>query len=146
MPRKKPTSPSAGGDVIQATIGDHASQVAVGKNNRQTQTTISAKVSEADLRQVASLFDDLKKQIEQEAPPDKKAAAIERVEELKQEVTSPKPQVVTMEYVKNWFTKNLPSLLGGVTSIMINPIVGKVIEASTGIAAEALKKQFGPKA
>ena len=146
MPRKKGTSPSAGGDVIQATIGDHVSQVAVGKNNRQTQTTVSAKISEADLRQVAGLFDGLKKQIEQQAPPEKKDAALERVDELQQEVTSPKPQVVTMEYVKNWFAKNLPSLLGGVTSIMINPIVGKVIEASTGIAAEAIKKQFGTKA
>src|SRR5512146_2932315 len=107
MARKKTAQPQAG-DIIQATIGDNASQVAVGKNIRQQQNSTSSEVTEADLQQLRTLFDDLKQQIEQQAPPDKKDAALERVEELHQEITSKKPELSTFDYVKNWFSKNLP--------------------------------------
>ena len=143
MARKKTTQPQAGGDIIQATIGDNASQVAVGKNIRQQQNSSSSEVTEADLQQLRTLFDDLKQQIEQQAPPDKKAAALERVEELHQEITSKKPELSTFDYVKNWFSKNLPGLLGGVTSLIVNPLVGKVVEAASGVAADAIRKRFG---
>ena len=145
MATKKDTRPSAGGDIIQATIGDHASQVAVGKNIRQQQNSGSAEVSQEDLKQLQGLFDDLKKQIELQAPAEKKAGAQERVEELQQEITSKKPEPATFEYVKNWFGKNLPSLLGSITSLVIHPVVGKVVEAASGLAAEAIKRQFGVK-
>lgn len=142
-PKKK--TPRAGGDVIQATIGSHASQVAVGKDIHQQQVHSAGPVTEADLKQFQALFDDLKKQIVDQAPPEKKDAALERVDELKQELASPKPQLSTLEYVRNWFGKNLPGLLGGVTSLIVNPIVGKVVEAASGLAADALRKQFGGK-
>jgi hypothetical protein len=143
MANKKETRPSAGGDIIQATIGDHASQVAVGKNIRQQQNSPAAEINEADLQQLQGLFDNLKKQIEQQAPPDKKAGALERIDELQQEITSKKPEPATFEYVKNWFGKNLPALLGGVTSLVIHPVVGKIVEAASGLAADAIKRQFG---
>ena len=143
MARKKANPPQAGGDIIQATIGDNASQVAVGKNIRQQQNSSSSEVTEADLQQLRTLFDDLKQQIEQQAPPDKKAAALERVEELHQEITSKKPELSTFDYVKNWFSKNLPGLLGGVTSLIVNPLVGKVVEAASGVAADAIRRKFG---
>jgi hypothetical protein len=145
MPARKKTPPSVGGDMIQATIGSHASQVAVGKDIHQQQVNSSGAVTEADLKQFQALFEELKQQISSQAPPDKKDAALERVDELKQELASPKPQLSTLEYVRNWFGKNLPGLLGGVTSLIINPIVGKVVEAASGLAADALRKQFGGK-
>lgn len=145
MAKKKTTQPSAGGDIIQATIGDHASQVAVGKNIHQLQKSGAGEVTEADLQQLRGLFDDLKKQIEKEAPPDKKDAALERVDELQQEVTSKQPQPSTFEYIKNWFGKNIPGLLGSVTSLVVNPLVGKVVEAASSVAADAIRKQFGAK-
>ncbi len=146
MARKKTPQPQAGGDIIQATIGDNASQVAVGKNIRQQQNSSSSEVTEADLQQLRALFDDLKQQIEQQAPPDKKDAALERVDELQQEIASKKPDLSTFDYVKHWFSKNLPGLLGGVTSLIVNPIVGKVVEAASGVAAEAIRKRFGGEA
>ncbi len=143
MARRKANPPQAGGDIIQATIGDNASQVAVGKNIHQQQNSSSTEVTQADLQQLRALFDDFKQQIEQQAPPDKKAAALERVEELHQEITSKKPELSTFDYVKNWFAKNLPGLLGGVTSLIINPLVGKVVEAASGVAADAIRRRFG---
>jgi hypothetical protein len=144
MPSKKKTNASTTrGDVINATIGDNASQVAVGKNIHQQQASGGAQISEGDLKQIQALFADFKKQIEQQAPPDKKAAALERVDELQQEITSGKPELSTIDYVKRWFGKNLPSLLGGVTSLVINPLVGKVVEAASGLAAAEIKRRFG---
>jgi hypothetical protein len=145
MAQKRESQPKAGGDIIQATVGDNASQVAVGKDIRQQQNSSASEVSEADLQQVKALFDELKKQIAQQAPADKKDAALERVDELHQEVVSKNPDPSTFTYVKNWFGKNLPALLGGVTSLVINPLVGKVVEAASTVAADAIKHQFGVK-
>jgi hypothetical protein len=143
MASKKKPIPTTGGDVIQATIGDNASQVAVGKDIHQQQVSGSGKISETDLKQLEALFADFKKQIEQQAPPEKKAAALERVNELQQEITNGKPDLSTFAYVKSWFGKNLPNLLGGVTSLVVNPLVGKVVQAATGLAAAELKRRFG---
>ena len=140
--KKKPT-PAAGGDIIQATIGDNASQVAVGKNIRQQQVSGSGKITEADLKQLDTLFADLKRQIEEQAPSEKKAAALERVDELHQEITNGKPEPSTFAYVKSWFGKNLPTLLGSVTSVVVNPLVGKLVQAATGLAAAEIKRRFG---
>ena len=143
MATKKRPGPKTGGDVISATIGDNASQVAVGKDIHQQQVNAGGKVTEADLKQIEELFAAFKQQIEQQAPPDKKAAALERVDELHQEIASKKPDLTTFDYVKSWFGKNLPGLLGGITSLIVNPIVGKVVEAASGLAADALKRRFG---
>jgi hypothetical protein len=144
-PEKKSSRRRTDGDVISATIGDNASQVAVGKDIHQQQLSggSSIEVTEADLKQVSDLFAALKQQIEEQAPPDKKAAALERVDELQQEIASKKPDLTTFDYVKSWFGKNLPGLLGGVTSLIINPIVGKVVQAASGLAVDALKRRFG---
>ena len=143
MARKKDSKPTAGGDIIQSTIGNNNTNLVVGKNNRQQVNSTSSEITEADLQQLRALFDDLKQQIIAQAPPDKKDAALERVDELQQEITSKKPEPSTFEYVRNWFSKNLPGLLGSVTSLVVNPLVGKVVEAVSGVAANAIKQHFG---
>lgn len=143
MTDKKDQSPNVGGDYIVANIGANSGQVAVGKDIHQVQQVGSGnQVTEADLKQVQQLFAALKQQIAQQAPPDKKDAALERVSELQEEVTSQKPSLSTFEYVRNWFLKNLPSLAGAVTSVVVNPILGKVVEAAGTIAADQLKQLF----
>jgi len=143
MARKKDSKPTTGGDNFQATFGDDNSNIVVGKNNRQQINSTISEVSQADLKQLQVLFDDLKRQIVAQAPPDKKDAALERVDELQKEITSQKPELSTFEYVRNWFARNLPSLLGSVTSLVINPLVGKVVESVGGLAASAIKQRFG---
>jgi len=144
MQDKKDQPLNVGGDYIVANIGANSGQVAVGKNIHQVQQVGSGnQVTEADLKQVQQLFAELKQQIELQSPPDKKEAALERVTELQEEVTSQKPAVSTFEYVRNWFLKNAPSLAGAVASVVLNPIVGKVVEAGGTIAADQLKHLFG---
>ena len=65
-----------------------------------------------------------------EAPPEKKDAALEWVEELGEALTAGELDLTTMEYVKRWFVKNLPGLAEAVTSVVVHPIVGKLAEAA----------------
>jgi hypothetical protein len=131
------------GDVIRATIGDNAHQVAVGKDIVQQQINQSGPVTEADLDQVKKLFADFKKQVAKEAPPDKREAALEHADELEKELTSKKPTATTFGYVRNWFFKYAPAVLGGLTSIVVHPIVGKIVEAAGEMAAKEFQSRFG---
>lgn len=142
---KRNNSPKAvSGDNIQITIGDHAHAVAAGKDIHQViGEQAQVQVTEADLAAVQDLFAELKRQIEAQAPPEKKDSAIERVEELEEAVTAEKPDLTTMEYVKKWFSKHLPQLAGAVVSVLVNPIVGKVVEAAGELAAGELKRRLG---
>ena len=134
------------GDVIRATVsGDVSGQVAVGKEIEQVQTRGPAHpaVSEEDLAELRRALAELKAKVETEAPPDKKDAALERVEELEEAVTAEQPDLTTMEYVKNWFAKHLPGLAGAVVSVVVHPIVGKLVEAAGDALATEFRRRFG---
>ena len=145
MSKKREKSEHVGGDHIEITIGDGATNVAAGKDIIQTISTPQARVqvTEDDLAEVRKLFAELKQRVEAEAPPDRKNSAVDRVEELEEAVTAEKPDLTTMEYVKKWFGKHLPQLAGVVTGVLINPIVGKVVEAAGELAAGELKRRLG---
>ncbi|MEU6033004.1 hypothetical protein ABZ825_39460 [Streptomyces tauricus] len=57
--------------------------------------------------------------------------------------TAPEPDLSTMEYVRRWFTHNLPALAGAVTSLVIHPVVGHLVEAAGGTLAEEFRHRFG---
>ncbi len=133
------------GDEIRATIsGDVSGQVAVGKDIEQKQI-IGARpqVTEADLEAIRQMMADLRAQVAAQAPPEKKDPALERVNELEEAITAEEPDLTTVEYVKKWFAKHLPQLAGAVTSVVLNPIVGKVVEAAGEVAASEFRKRFG---
>jgi hypothetical protein len=132
-------------DDIRADISNVSdSQVAVGKGIIQTQTTSPdrSEVTEAELDELQWMLADLKRQVEAEAPPGKNDAALDRVEELEEAITAKEPDLTTMEYVKNWFGKYLPTLAGAVTSVVVHPIVGKLVEASGDALAADFHRRF----
>jgi hypothetical protein len=134
------------GDVIRATIsGDVSGQMAVGKGITQTQTIGAARpeVTEAELAELRQALAALKALVEAEAPPEKKDAALERVGELEEAVTAEEPDLTTMEYVKRWFVKNLPGLAGAVTSVVVHPIVGKLVEVAGDALTAEFRRRFG---
>lgn len=132
-------------DVIKVTItGDVSGQVAVGKDIVQQQTAdVRPQVTEADIAAIRQMLDDLRAQVAAQAPDEKKDAALERVDELEEAITAEEPDLTTMEYVKKWFAKHLPQLAGAVTSVVVNPIVGKVVEAAGEVAANEFRRRFG---
>ncbi len=134
------------GDVISANIsGSVSGQVAVGKDITQTQMVAGAGVTEADLTALRQLLMDLKAKVQAEAPAGQKVAALERINELEQAVTAKEPDLATIEYVKRWFVKNLPTLAGSVTSIVVSPIVGKLVAAAGDALVGEFRRRFGEK-
>ena len=121
------------------------SQVAVGPNITQINVVNDKRpqVTPAELAELRQMLAELKAEVAANAPTDKKAAALERVTELEEAVTAEKPDLTTMGYVKNWFVKNLPSLAGAVTGLVVHPIVGKLVEAAGEMLASELKQYFG---
>jgi TPP-dependent 2-oxoacid decarboxylase len=125
--------------------GNVSGQVAIGNKINQTQTIKDSKpdVTEADLEVLHELIENLKQQITATVPGDQQEGALERVSELEEAITAEKPDLTTMEYVKNWFGKNLPQLAGTVTGLVVNPIVGKLVEAAGEVIAHDFKLRFG---
>lgn len=134
------------GDSISATIGDVSdrSQVAVGHHINQTQTHGAPPVvTEEEMAQLRQMFDELKTKIAHEVPAGAQEKALERVDELQQAVTAKEPDLTTMEYVRNWFVKNLPSVAGSVVSLVVHPIVGKLVEVGGDALTSTFRKRFG---
>jgi hypothetical protein len=135
------------GDSITANIsGPISGQVAVGKDITQTQRVgTAAGFTEAEEAEFRNLFAKLKEQVAAEAPPDKKAQALEQVDELHQALSAEKPDRTTltkMERVKNWFVKYVPKMVGTVTSVFIHPLVGKLVEAGGEVLAGEVRHHF----
>jgi hypothetical protein len=42
-----------------------------------------------------------------------------------------------------WFGKNLPTLAGSITGLIIHPVVGKIVEAAGELAASQFRALFG---
>lgn len=128
------------GDTISANISGNVSggQVAVGKDIAQNQTVGTAAISTEEVAQLRAAFGALAAEVEAQAPPQRRAAAVERVAELEQAVLADEPDVTTIQYIGRWFRNNLPQLAGAVASVVIHPIVGKLV----GAAGDALVAEF----
>jgi len=136
-------------DQVSVNIGGNVNngQIGVGSNITQTQSirNTSSEISEADRDALHKMIEDVKAQIIATAPPDKQGQALEQVSELENAITAKKPDLTTMEYVKNWFGKNIPQLAGAVTGLVVNPIVGKLVEAAGEAIVHEFKLRFDPK-
>ncbi len=129
---------------IQVTVGgDVSGQVAVGKNISQVSTKTTVSVTKAELKELRQLLKELRARVEADVATGKKEAALEHVQELEQAITEKKPDLSTMEYVRNWFVKNLPGLAGAVTSVVVHPIVGKLVEAGGDALVGEFRRRFG---
>jgi hypothetical protein len=130
---------------ISATIGNVSQgQVAVGVGNTQTNVaSAGGGPSAADLAQLQELLASLASQVAVEAPPEQKQAAMERVGELSEALTAETPDLTTVEYVKNWFSKHLPKLAGVVVGVLVNPVVGTVVAAAGQGIADDYRRRVG---
>jgi len=133
-------------ETIRATIsGDIRGQVAVGSHIYQEQTNIPASqaVSREDLEALKKALLELRTRVAAEAPAEIKTAAVERVDELAEAVAQEKPDLTTMEYVKQWFTKHAPGLAGAATGVIVHPIVGRLVEAAGDALVSEFSRRFG---
>jgi hypothetical protein len=143
---EQPVQPSRG-DVHAEFHGNITGPVAVTNYGTQTQNIGApvGEVTEADRAALAQLLQQLKSQVAASAPPEKQAAALERVNDLQAAVSTEKPDKRTltkMEYVRDWFLDNLPSLAGTVTSVVVSPVVGKLVATAGDSLAAEFQRRF----
>jgi hypothetical protein len=166
MPRKKKKkstgegpSISIGGNVGgSVAVGDHNIQIGAagpgstvvvgGETAQQTfdarqQATLARPLSPEEIAALADAFRSLEAQIQQDAPAEKVETARQQVEQLKEAVAQEKPDVPAMEKAKGWFVENLPAMLGGVTSILTHPIVGRLVEAAGEFTLDQFRQRLG---
>ncbi len=133
------------GRSIKAEIGNVTQgQVAVGEDITQSQTVVntSAPPTAEELKELTAEFAKLKAQVERDAPPDVRDEAVRQTEALQQATIAEKPDVSVMASAKKWFLDHAPGLLGAVTSVVINPIVGKIVDSAGQAIANEYRKWF----
>jgi hypothetical protein len=120
------------------------SQLAAGDQITQTQTTvrISAPPSAEELQELTAAFAALKAQVERDAPPEVREEAVRQTEALQEATVAEKPNVSVMAAAKQWFLNHAPGLLGAVTAVVVNPIVGKIVSSAGDAIAKEYQKWF----
>lgn len=133
------------GDRISAVFyGAVTGQAVFGEGNTviQTISPSNPEVTPEERAELRRMFAELRARVEAEAPAEKKGDALQRVDELEQTVNDPKPKLSTMEYVRDWFVGNLPTLAGAVAGLVVNPIVGKLVEVAGDALAAEFRRRF----
>lgn len=124
--------------------GPVSGSLVIGNSNVQINRSASSGfiVTNADVEHLQQQLAGLKRQVAAGAPDELQGPAIERLDELEAAVLAEEPDLSTMDYVKGWFTKNLPGIAGSVTSLIVNPIVGKLVEAAGETLASEFRQRF----
>jgi hypothetical protein len=130
-----------GGDNTTNITGNVSGMVATGTDITQTQQTyVSNGLTDPEWAQLEQVFEDLKERVLAEVPADRKAPALERVEEFQEALTAPEPDLSTVQYVKRWFVKRLPGLAGLLTGVLVHPLLGKLIQSAGDTAVAELAR------
>jgi hypothetical protein len=130
------------GDQISSSVGGSVQgQFAVGKDI--TQTNVSGALSPEQQAELADLFAQLRAQVAAEAPAGLQGSAQERIGELEEALTAEQPDVTTIQYVKRWFTRNLPKIAGSVTALLVHPVVGALVQAGGDALAREISEIAG---
>jgi hypothetical protein len=121
--------------IIKVGGGVHG-QIAVGNGIVQNlERNRGGTVTDADQADLRALLHALRVQVAAEAPSDRRAGALERVDELTEALTTEEPEIGTVRYVLGWFRKQVPALAGTVRGLVLNPLVSRIVEAAGDVAA-----------
>jgi hypothetical protein len=93
-----------------------------------------------DVRLLRSAFDDMKAEVAAQAPPEKREEAAAQAAEIEKAVVAKEPDPSRVRKALRWFREHLPQVLGTVTSVLVNPIVGKVVSAAGDVVAKEFRE------
>jgi len=131
------------GDRINIRVGgDVSGQLTAGRGNVVSWDQTHTPIAEEDLTTLRALFDELRARVEAEGGEQAKAAQ-EKIDELAEAVTPPEPDLATMEHVPGWFKRRLPALARSVSSLVVHPIVAKLVAAAGDQFTQEFTRRFG---
>ena len=129
------------GDHISAVVtGQVQGELAVGKDISQHQEvgSMGLVLNDAERAELNTVFAKLREDVCAAVPEPQRRPALERVDELEHAVVTDKPDLTTIEYVKRWFARTLPAAAGLVASVLIHPLVGRLIERAGDKLADSI--------
>ncbi len=123
----------AGGDVYKDVSIEGIGAVGSGS------TVIVLKQDEIET--VNRIFSDLNSQLKSipDISKDKRNEAINKAEELNKEILKEKPELGKIEQLKGWLKDNVPEVAGAVTSLFVNPVIGKVVEKAGEMISDGIE-------
>lgn len=132
--------PSTGDRINAVVTGQVQGAVAIGKgiSQRQEVGSMQLALTDAERAELSTLFANLREEVSAAVPESERRAAVERVDELEQAVVADQPDLTTIEYVKQWFARKLPATAGLVASVLIHPLVGRIVERAGDKLADAM--------
>jgi hypothetical protein len=132
------------GTSIHGTITNNEGNAAIGTEIRQSQLRVdlSGPPTAEELAELAATFAALRAQVEQEAAPEVREEAVRRAEALEEATTGPTPDVSAMDKARRWFLEHAPGLFGAVTTVIVNPIVGKIVSTAGEAIADEYRRRF----
>jgi len=118
------------GDVSQSTV-------VVGDYN-----TVSQKfgLSPQEIAELRGVFDGLRAEVVEQVPPEQRDAALAEAAEVEAAIVSDRPQPDRVRRALRWFRDNAPQLVGSVISVVVNPLVGKVVEGAGDLIADQFRE------
>ena len=103
--------------------GDMSGQVVIGDNNQVIKSIAHLPDNSEKVEELRRLLDELKIRIQMELQEGNREDALKKVDELEYAILETKPDLATIEYVKQWFAKKSPSLaevIAGITGKFLN--------------------------
>jgi hypothetical protein len=118
------------------------SQVAVGEHNTLDQrigTAASERLEPTELEALRRDLASLHEQVARGAPSGQRDQALEQVGQLVAgTVAADEPEPGRLARVYRWFVRNAPDLAESVASLLLGPLVGKLVGGGAGVMAAAL--------
>lgn len=133
------------GSINVNVSGTSEGAIAAGSDIQQTvsRVTIVGRPSEQELAMLGDEFARLRATIQQTAPPELKDRALERIDDLEGAASVGEPNVSVMAATRDWFVKHLPGVVGAVTGVIVNPIVGKIVQSAGDALSREYQEKFG---
>ena len=140
----KPTGPVEQHFGHSITIGGNASgQIAVGDGNVQTQIVGAPEAPRAAQSTLHAILAELRSTVAAASPDDRRAGALERLDEFSEALTAAEPDLATVEYVRGWFARQLPDLGQALSALLVHPAVIQRIESLGDSIAAEFRRRFG---
>jgi len=117
-------------------------QIAVGEHNTLEQKTSFAAHERLDPDELASLmqeFSALRDLVTTRVSPERREAALTQVGELETAtISSDEPEPRRLALLYRWFVDNVPVLAESVATLLLGPLVGKLVGGGAGAMAATL--------
>jgi hypothetical protein len=152
LPADWASKPSVGGDVVIVHIGDHARNVAAGKNVTQTIYGMLGEPQPDDRQVIDRKFTEVSQALQvTRGQLDATMAQMAEVQlkllqgELAKTEEEETPSANTITMVGDWLLDNVPTLVEALTSLFATPAVGRVMGKAGEAAVKWVRERLGKK-